>query len=63
MVCKSECKAENSILNLAVRELTEKLPGYNHVEYCLNIIFLSVFAAAGTLVEFGLVGVLECSAL
>ena len=57
MVSKSEHKAENSSINVAVTELTDKLSGYNHVEYGLKIVFLPVIAAAGTIVEFGLVDV------
>ena len=55
MVCKSEHKEQN--LQLAVKELTDKLSGYNHIEYGLRIIFLPVIAAAGTLIEFAFVDV------
>lgn len=55
MVCKSEHKEQN--LQLAVKELTDKLSGYNHIEYGLTIIFLPVIAAAGTLIEFAFVDV------
>jgi hypothetical protein len=57
MVSKSEHKDENVKINPAVAELTDKLSGYNHVEYGLKIVFLPVIAAAGTIVEFGLVDV------
>jgi hypothetical protein len=55
MVCKSEHKAEN--LQDAINDLTNKLTGYNHIEYGTRIIFLPVIAAAGSFVEFALIDV------
>jgi hypothetical protein len=53
------CKSEYEVTRLAVAvaELTKKLSGYNVVEYGLKIVFLPVIAAAGYLIEFGLVDV------
>jgi hypothetical protein len=55
MVCKSEHKAEN--LQDAINDLTNKLTGYNQIDYGTKIIFLPVIAAAGTYVEFAVIDV------
>ena len=57
MVCKSEHKDKNTGISNAIRDLTKKMVGYNEYEYGPAIHFLPVIAAAGTLVEFGVINV------
>eukprot|EP01031_Cornospumella_fuschlensis_P032113 gene32113-38835_t len=57
LVAKGEHKKSASDLRVAVAEQTKKLASYNHVEYGTMIVYLPVYSAAGSLVEFGVVDV------
>lgn len=57
LACKGEHKRTDQELSKAIKEQSDKLAGYNHVEYGPRIKFLPVYSAAGVTVAWGFVDV------
>ena len=57
MVCKCEHRDKKDLLKTAISELSDKLAGYNYFKYGDKIVYLPVIAAAGVLVDTGVIDV------